>query len=398
MLKDVLQKIKSQRSEAVFFTAANIGSLTMAVAAGLYTSYETWDPAGIVYMVICGIVLALVLLYTVRTENFALGQFMTTLADACLLLPCGFLRFGGSNSGMPVCCMLVAISAAITTEAKYRKISMGIVMLVFVILFAIEIFFPWVVVPLDETARRTDIIFCVFFGCILMYMVVSKTVTDSSVLMEARMRSLEEKSRLYQELLESESEKNSLYRKFRHDAHHHNNVLMELLENGHTEKAIAYLKEYDSREVAGPGKKFCVNLTLNSILNYMDRICRKNGIVFQVSADAADHIPVAAGDFSAMASNILENAINEAMESGREDKKILFKAVTRGDRLTLICENPCRADVRVTGGMLMKSSTGVQSIMEAMKPYDGTLEYEKTGEDQIRCSLLLNLEYGQNED
>lgn len=386
-----------RRLDILFFYTTAFVSLFAVLVCSVFTYYETKNTEALIFILIGGLPLILILLFTGKKISYDLGQLLTVTEDTCVLIPFGFFRFGGSNSGIPVCFLGLAAFVMVCQSRRYRKAGLAVLVGVICLLFYLEGQYPEMIQPLQAETVRADIIFCVFFGLFGECFIIGTLMFGYTEHASDQRKAMENKNRMYKNLLEQESDRNDYLRRFRHDVRHHNNVLLELLAGGHYDRVISYLKEYERAGSTDTGRSFCVNLMLNSILQYMDRLCRKNGIEFIVAADVAENIPVKDDDFSAMAANIIENAVNGALESGMEGKKIMFRAVTKGERLTLICENTCSAEITVRNSMLSEYSTGVRSIMAAMEQYDGTLSYEKTEENRIRCSLLLNLKYQQSE-
>jgi len=393
-----LLNLKTQKIDEVFYITFFYGSVAMLVISLVYTFLELRRPIAIGSGVL-GIALALATkLYAKRKKDYFRAYFLLAMANGCITLPLQFVLFGGSISGMPVCFLIGFATAAICLKRKHRLIAIVSILAVDCLMFFLEGLFPgMILIPLEGSIARMDIILAVISVMILFGFFSDKLMNSYNAMVSSQMKALESKTRMYRDMLEREETSNSTLRKLQHDVHHHNHILMELLRAGYLDKAISYLEEYDSMEYSGSGKVFCVNLTLNGILNYMDRVCRKNGIEFSVNADVAENIPVSSNDITVIAANILENAVNGAQESGMEEKKIVFRAAIKGGRLILICENTCGAEVTVFNGTIPSYSTGIQSVQMAIEPYGGTMEYEKTESNRLKCSILLNLEYRMQE-
>lgn len=398
MMPRSLLNLKNQKIDEVFYITFFYGSVAMLVISLVYTFLELRRPIAIGCGVL-GIVLALATkLYAKRKKDYFRAYFLLGMANGCITLPLQFILFGGCMSGMPVCLLLGFATAGVCLNRKLRSAAMISILAVSCLLFFLESLFPeMILIPLEGNIARMDIVLAVVSSMVVIGFFTNKLMNSYNAMVSSQMKALESKTRMYRDMLEREEGSNSSLRKLQHDVHHHNHILMELLRAGHLNKAISYLEEYDSMEYSGSGKVFCVNLTLNGILNYMDRVCRKNGIEFSVNADVAENIPVSSNDITVIAANILENAVNGAQESGMEEKKIVFRAATKGGRLILICENTCSAEVTVHNGIISNYSTGIQSVQMAVEPYGGTMEYEKTENNRLKCSILLNLEYRMQE-
>jgi len=382
---------ESEKIDILFFKILFYFSLITGFGAAAYSYYETKNHTAFLVHLFSLVPMVFLGLRTFRKKKFLQGYFSVTLCIIFLVLPAGFLGFGGSNSGMPIYFTLIAIVCGLCRNRMYRIISIIALAIVVTVLFIIENSYPQLITPFDQRTARIDTLFAIVTCSSVGFFYLMNLMNKYTELNNARLKALEYKNQMYTEMLSAESERMDFLRRFRHDVHHKNAVLAELIGNGHYEKALLCLEEFDREDMTGFNTAFCMNLTLNSILNYMNRLCRAKNIAFEVSADVTEQIPVNSNDLCIIVSNLLENAINGAEESGKNEKSIVFHAVTRGERLVFTCNNTCSSEVTVHKGMITGSSTGIMSIQEAIKKYDGTIEYRKPEDQMISCTVLLNL-------
>ena len=80
-------------------------------------------------------------------------------------------------------------------------------------------------------------------------------------------------------------------------------------------------------------------------------------------------------DFVAILSNLLENALNGCKECGSQGEiRVDIRTVT--DKVVIVCSNPCKPDLAIENGMLHNRGTGIESVVLAVRKYDGDIRYE----------------------
>lgn len=383
---------RTEKLDRRFFATIYVTCLTLLIFTSIATYLEMKQPAALYCGALAMVLTILAKMLTVRKGNFEAGYLAICLIIGCILVPMEFILCGGSRSCMPAFFVLVFITGILCPNRKYRFIAMTLVFLVVCVLFFIESHFPEKIHYMEERAGRFDLIHGTLVVLLGSGYFFSRLMNDYTSLVDTQIHMLEEKNRMYIGMLGRETERTNALREFRHDVHHYNNTLLELLQAGHTEKAISLLKAFDSADHRGGSRLYCVNLALNSVLNYMERLCVQKGISFSAEADVAENISVSSDDLTVAAANLLENAVNGADASGCGKKNVVFRAVTNEGRLLLSFENTCRDDIRIRDGMIADRSIGIRSVCTVMDRYEGTIEYRKTDEHTIQCVLLLNLE------
>ena len=93
-------------------------------------------------------------------------------------------------------------------------------------------------------------------------------------------------------------------------------------------------------------------------------------------------------DFVAVLSNLLENALNGCKECGsRGEIRVDIHTVT--DKVVIVCSNPCKPDLAIENGMLRNRDTGIESVVLAVRKYDGDIRYEMEG-GYLTCLLYTS--------
>ncbi len=173
----------------------------------------------------------------------------------------------------------------------------------------------------------------------------------------------------------------------RHDLRHHNQNIAALLQKGDIKEALRYIEQYDESLDAAKLKEFCPHATVNAILSSFYIKAQKDGVSVSASADTPEESPIADMDFVAVLSNLLENALNGCKECG-SNGEIRVDIRTVADKTVIVCSNPCKSDLALENGMLRKTGTGIDSIVLAVRKYDGDIRYELEDGCLTVCVIL----------
>lgn len=186
-------------------------------------------------------------------------------------------------------------------------------------------------------------------------------------------------------------ENNLIAKTIRHDFRHHNRNVAALLQKGDVKEALRYIELYGESLAAAKPKEFCPHATVNAILSSFYLKAQKDGISVSISADTTEESPIADMDFVAILSNLLENALNGCREysspgESRVEIRVDIRAVA--DKTVIVCSNPCRSDLVIEAGMLREKSTGIDSVILAVRKYDGDIRYEIEDKCLTVCILI----------
>ena len=173
----------------------------------------------------------------------------------------------------------------------------------------------------------------------------------------------------------------------RHDFRHHNQNLEAMLKRGETEEALRYLQQYNDSLEATKSEEFCPNITVNAILNSFCAKAQKNGISVFVEADINADTALGDMDFTAILSNLLENAVNGCIACG-SDGEITVNLRTVDAKTVIVCSNPCKDDIQIEDGLIRDRGIGISSILAAIRNYDGDIKYTLEGGVLTVCVIL----------
>jgi len=162
-----------------------------------------------------------------------------------------------------------------------------------------------------------------------------------------------------------------------HDMHHHNAVIMKMLQTGDTDDLKTYMKSFDAALDAYNGDSFCSNPIANSIFNLYAYRASVKGINILFHVSVPENIGIDNIDLTCVLGNALENALEGCLRvKGKDEKKIIVTTKFIDNRLRVQVENTCRTDIVFDGEFPVTQKqcggTGTKSIYYIAERYDGT--------------------------
>lgn len=194
--------------------------------------------------------------------------------------------------------------------------------------------------------------------------------------------------------LESQ-EKTAIYR---HDMHHHLNLIRACLETGDTRKALEYIRNTQAEIIEFTPVRYCENRTINLILSYFADRAKAAGVTFLTDATIPQTISILETELCALLSNGLENALHACTAVPDEKERILrVNCQLHKDNMLIFIENNYTGKVDMENGLpqshRQNHGFGVKSIMTIVQKYDGYCSY--TAEDGIfTLKVVLPLKKG----
>lgn len=178
------------------------------------------------------------------------------------------------------------------------------------------------------------------------------------------------------------------HKRLRHDMRHHLETIGEYAKAGDTGAILAYIREYSIAVSENTVRQYSVNRTINSILSvYGDKV-EECGIVFTVKCNAPEEMAVRDIDLIALLGNLLENALNGCVESGKKNPGIDIHIRIQDGRLIIVCDNTCSDDLELSGSLPAGRSIGISSILSVCRKYDGNLDYQVENGICSACAVL----------
>ena len=173
----------------------------------------------------------------------------------------------------------------------------------------------------------------------------------------------------------------------RHDFRHHNQNIAAMLKKGEIKEAMKYLEEYNDSLEAAQMSEFCPHITVNAILSSFCSKAQNIGIAVSIRADTREDSPITDMDFVAVLSNLLENAVNGCVECGAGGE-IKVNIRTVADKTVIVCSNTCREDISIENNMIKNRGIGIESMLSAIRKYDGDIKYSIENAVLTVCIIL----------
>lgn len=247
-----------------------------------------------------------------------------------------------------------------------------------VIVMVVVYFLP--VYPAQNFANHpifvTGMMLAVECGYLLYIYTFYQNLLEMSELAKAEIKSrlLETEITSYQEYLQAA-------RQSRHDIRHHNAVLLEYLEDGDTQQAIAYLNASDAQLAGTALKQFCENVIANAILRIYDRRTQAMGISFLTQADIPEVLPLAAPEIGALLSNLLENALEACAKQQTGQRYISLTGQQAETGFQLEVRNSTAGELTFENGFPKSAKqgggTGTKSIAAIVENHHGLLRFKQ---------------------
>ena len=254
-----------------------------------------------------------------------------------------------------------------------------IVPLMFLIMQTIILYYPgpywhW---SINEWSRIIISITYILFLSVYYLIYIQAIAIVEKHDLEKKQLLMTQQEKLWEAELASQQETTALAYQQRHDMHHHNAVIIEMLQNGDTEQLMNYMKSFDSALDIQTSVTFCSNTIANSIFNIYYRKAQTEGIKMIFNISLPKVIGIDNIDLTCVLGNALENALEGCMRLPQdEEKEIIITAKFIDKRLRVQIENTCRRDIVFEGELPLTQKqgggTGSKSIAYTAERYDGT--------------------------
>lgn len=165
-----------------------------------------------------------------------------------------------------------------------------------------------------------------------------------------------------------------------HDRRHFNRTVLELLEQGKQQDAIALLRE--KTEVLPPAnRRYCENTTVGAAVSYFVTLAQGKGIKTAINIEIPQMLKVDSLELAMALSNLLENAIHSCESLPVEAEKHLGFTCHHVGRLAIEITNSCAQDSKLDKNGFPSSirkdhGVGTKSVLAFVEKYDGELLYQ----------------------
>jgi len=272
----------------------------------------------------------------------------------------------------------------------------AIVPLMFLIMQIIVLYYPepywyW---TRDMWARVIIAMLYLLFLAVYYLLYIQANAIVEKYDLEKRQLLMAQQEKLWESELAGYQEARALVLQQKHDMHHHNELIVEMLRNGETEHLIHYMQSVDSALEAQPHRIFCSNSIANSIFNAYFRRAEAEGIQMTFHTSLPEKTGIDGIDLTCVLGNALENALEGCLrltEDEARDIAVTVKFIDR--RLRVQVENTCRSDIEFEGELPLTQKqgggTGTRSIVYTAERYDGTAGFSvKNG--RFMTQIVLN--------
>lgn len=203
----------------------------------------------------------------------------------------------------------------------------------------------------------------------------------------------EEQKEHYKDLDESRKE----LRKYIHDYKNHQILLSQLLHQKKYEQADEYLKTIINKIDDIEYTDTVMNNTLDAVLYKYKIDTKRKGIDFVVKGHYPENEKMDTYDICTIFSNLIDNAIQAEVESGKKsiiaqfkyDEKELFFSL-ENDYLHIVKDD--NGKFETTKGDYDSHGMGLEIVRECVKKYNGQIEYY-INEEQKKFKVLLSVNY-----
>lgn len=325
------------------------------------------------------------------TKKYSFCYTVLCLILNLILMPVTFVYAGGFNSGMPVFLTLAIIACAVHPSSILRYITAGIALLGYTALFWLVVKNPAMVTPISVKSAQTDIVISVLIAAFAVVGLLSFIVSDMRSIYNSDVREYETRTRMRLELLEAQTENIEEAKHQRKEMRRHNLIITEFAEKGDFEGLLNYLQEkkfvdekYNKKMI------YCMNGTINSVLEIYARQAQKKRIPMDIRTDVTPEIDIPNPDLVTLVSNIVENAITGAENSGNPEKKVFVDIHTRDGKLVIICKNSCNRYLSLSDGYPGHPGIGISIVEKIVRVYGGIMNYTIEN-GMIQCQLIIHI-------
>ena len=147
-----------------------------------------------------------------------------------------------------------------------------------------------------------------------------------------------EREQAYYQTVEARQEELS---RIRHDFNNQLAVIGQLIRSGEEEDARRMIDHLSSDIRAAGVKRHCAIPVVNAVLTEKEQEAAKSGVTLALEVSLPEDTAVEPLHLCSVFSNLLDNAIRAAADSGAENAAVQLRTKVDGDYLFIKTENPC---------------------------------------------------------
>ena len=221
--------------------------------------------------------------------------------------------------------------------------------------------------------------------------VVSIRKLQSAAQTEAQLQTAEQQLNVQTDYHRQLQENILAVNQIRHDLNNQLTAAYRLLDEGQNEQVRRQLDllRTSIREKVGP--RYCGNLIVDAVLDEKARQCRENHIELSPDAQLPPQLPIENAHLCSAFSNLLDNSIQGASNSGAAEKTIELRAAVQKDCLVIRCRNTAAApEKKDRSDPLRSHGLGLGILNRLAKQYDGSFQTEYS-DGWFTSTLILHL-------
>ena len=246
----------------------------------------------------------------------------------------------------------------------------------------------------DNWYRYIIITVYILFLAVYYLLYIQASAIVEKYALEKRQQLMAQQEKLWESELDRQKATAALVFQQRHDMHHHNAVIIEMLHNGDTDQLKNYMKSVNASLNANDANSFCTNPIANSIFNSFARRAGVEGIKTTFRVSVPKVIGIENIDLTCILGNALENALEGCLRLPEDkEKEIIVTAKFIDNRLRIQVENTCRTDIVFDGELPVTQKqgggTGTKSILYTAERYDGTAGFSMM-DGKFITQIVLN--------
>ncbi|HWP51996.1 MAG TPA: GHKL domain-containing protein [Clostridia bacterium] len=164
-----------------------------------------------------------------------------------------------------------------------------------------------------------------------------------------------------------------------HDQRHLNATLLELIQNGQTDKAAALIAQQTEALPQKPAR-YCDNIAMSAAVSYYAAMAAQRGIRCDLQLDIPEDLTCSELGLAMVVSNLMENAIHACEKLNPDRERYLRVTAVYTGQLILAVENPYSGEVTLDENgypvaMEEGHGRGSESIRAFVKETDGEIYY-----------------------
>ena len=219
--------------------------------------------------------------------------------------------------------------------------------------------------------------------------VVSIRKLQSAAQTEAQLQTAEQQLNVQTDYYRQLQENILTVNQIRHDLNNQLTAAYRLLDEGQNEQVRRQLDllRTSIREKVGP--RYCGNLIVDAVLDEKARQCREKHIELSLDAQLPPQLPIENAHLCSAFSNLLDNSIQGASNSGAAEKAIELRAAVQKDCLVIRCRNTAAApEKKDRSDPLRSHGLGLDILSRLAKTYGGSFQ-AGYGDGEYTAILIL---------